>query len=219
MLCCAESLSSVQLCNSMTGAHQAPLSIGFSRQESWRGIKPRSPVLQADSLSSEPPGKPKNTRVGSLSLLQGNFPTQESNQGLLHCRWILYHLSYQRSSSSTPIIFPLILPDVQAGFRKSRGTRDQIANIHWMGFPHSSVGKESTCNEGDPSSIPGSGRSAGEGIGYLFQYSWASFVAQLVKNLPTMQETWVRFLGWKGPLEKGKATHSNILGFPLWFSW
>ena len=58
------------------------------------------------------------------------------------------------------------LPDVQAGFRKGRGTRDQIANIHWMGFPHSSVGKESTCNAGDPSSIPGSGRSAGEGIGY-----------------------------------------------------
>ena len=61
------------------------------------GIKPRSPVLQADSLPSEPPGKPKNTRVGSLSLLQGIFLTQKSNWGLLHCRWILYQLSYQRS--------------------------------------------------------------------------------------------------------------------------
>ena len=58
------------------------------------GIKPRSPKLQADSLLPEPPGKPKNTRVGSLSLLQGNFLTQESNQGLLNCRWILYQLSY-----------------------------------------------------------------------------------------------------------------------------
>ena len=58
------------------------------------------------------------------------------------------------------------------------------------GFPDSSVGKESTCNEGDPSSIPGSGRSPGEGIGYLFQYSWASLVAQLVRNLPAMKETW-----------------------------
>ena len=60
-----------------------------------------------------------------------------------------------------------------------------------MGFPDNSVGKESTCNAGDPGSIPGSGRSAGEGIGYPFRYSWSSLVAQLVKNPPTMQETWV----------------------------
>ena len=57
-------------------------------------------------------------------------------------------------------------------------------------FPDSSVGKESACNAGDPSSIPGSGRS-GEGIGYPFQYSWASLGAQTVKNLQVMQETWV----------------------------
>ena len=57
-----------------------------------------------------------------------------------------------------------------------------------VGFPDSSVGKESTCNAGDPGSIPGSGRLAGEGIGYPLQYSWASLVAQLVKNLPAMQE-------------------------------
>ena len=61
------------------------------------GIKPRFPILQADSLLSELPGKPKNTGVGSLSLLQGIFPTQELNQGLLHCRQILYQLSYQGS--------------------------------------------------------------------------------------------------------------------------
>ena len=61
---------------------------------------------------------------------------------------------------------------------------------HKMGFPHSSVGKESTCNAGDPSSIPGLGRSAGGGIGYPLQYSWAFLVAQLVKNLPAMRETW-----------------------------
>ena len=56
---------------------------------------------------------------------------------------------------------------------------------------HSSVGKESACNAGDPGSIPGLGRSTGEGIGYPLQYSWASLVAQLVKNLPAMRETWV----------------------------
>ena len=59
--------------------------------------------------------------------------------------------------------------------------------------------------------IPGSGRSTGEGIGYLLQYSWVSLVAQLVKNLPAMRETWVQSLGWENPLEKGKATHSSIL--------
>ena len=77
-----------------------------------------------------------------------------------------------------------------------------------MGFPHSSVGKESVCNAGNSVSIPGSGRSAGEGIGYSLQYSWAFLVAQLVKNPPTMQETWVQSLDWEDPLEKGKATHS-----------
>ena len=84
-----------------------------------------------------------------------------------------------------------------------------------LGFPDSSAGKESTCNAGNPGSIPGSGRSTGEGIGYPLQYSWASFVAQLVKNLPVMQETWVRSLGWEDPLEKGKATHSSILAWRI----
>ena len=80
-----------------------------------------------------------------------------------------------------------------------------------LGFPDISVGKESACNAGDPGSIPGSGRSTGEGIGYPLQYSWASLVAQLVKNPPAMWETWVLSLGWEDPLEKGKATHSSIL--------
>ena len=79
--------------------------------------------------------------MDSLSLLQGIFPTQESNRNLLQ-----------------------------------------------VDFPDSSVVKESACNTGDLGSIPGSGRSAGEGIGYPLQYSWASLVAQLVKNLPTVQE-------------------------------
>ena len=77
-----------------------------------------------------------------------------------------------------------------------------------LGFPDSSAGKESTCNAGDRGSIPGSGRSPGEGKGYPLQYSWASLVAELVKNPPSMWETCVRSLGWEDPLEKGKATHS-----------
>ena len=79
------------------------------------------------------------------------------------------------------------------------------------GFPNSSVGKESTFSAGDPGSIPGLGKSAGEGIGYPLQYSGASLVAQLVKNLPAMWETWVQSLGWEDLLEKGRATHSSIL--------
>ena len=85
----------------------------------------------------------------------------------------------------------------------------------YMGFPGNSAGKESACNAADPGSIPGSGRSSGEGIGYLLQYSGGSPVAQLVKNPPVMWETWVRSLGWKDPLEKGKATHSSILAWGI----
>ena len=84
-----------------------------------------------------------------------------------------------------------------------------------MGFPDSSVAKESTCNAGDPGSISGSGRSSGEGIGFALQYSWASRVDQLVKNLPEIQETWVGSLDWEDALEKGKATHSSILAWRI----
>ena len=87
--------------------------------------------------------------------------------------------------------------------------------VDFLGFPHSSVGKESACNAGDPGLIPGSGRLTGEGMGYQLQYTWASLVAQLVKNLPAMWETWVQSLGWEDPLEKGKATHSSILAWRI----
>ena len=91
---------------------------GFSRREYWSGlpcpppgdlpnpgIEPRSSALQADSLPSEPSRKPKNTGVGSLSLLQGIFLTWESNRGLLHCRQILYQLSYQGNPNTSLCIY------------------------------------------------------------------------------------------------------------------
>ena len=84
-----------------------------------------------------------------------------------------------------------------------------------MGFPGSSAGKESACNAGDSGSIPGSGSSPGEGIGYPLQYSWASLVAQLVKNLPARQKTWVQSLGLKVPLKEGMATHASILAWRI----
>ena len=106
------------LCNPMDCSPPAPLSVGIlqARILEWvampssrdllnPGIESRFPEFQVDSLPSEPPGKPKNTRVGSLSLLQGIFPTQESNQGLLHGRKILYQLSYQGSPYTHYIVY------------------------------------------------------------------------------------------------------------------
>ena len=81
-------------------------------------------------------------------------------------------------------------------------TASCISSHGYMGFPDTSVDKESACNAGDPGSFPRSGRSAGEGIGYPLQYSWASLVAQLVKNPPAMRETWAWSLAWEDPLER-----------------
>ena len=86
-------------------------------------------------------------------------------------------------------------------------------------FPDSSVGKESACNAGDPGGlIPGSGISAIAGIGYPLQYSWASLVAQLVKNSPTMQETWDQSLGWEDALEKERLLHLVIFSLSILIS-
>ena len=82
-----------------------------------------------------------------------------------------------------------------------------------MGFPGSSAGKESTCTSGDPSLIPGLGKSPGEGIGYPLQYSWATIWWLRKRNLPAMQEIWIRSLGWEDPLEEGMATHSSNLAW------
>ena len=122
-MCCALLLSLVQL--PWTVTCQAPLSsqasLGVSRQEYWNellclppgdlpnpGIKPIFPTLQADSLPSEPPGKPKNSGVGSLSLLQGIFLTQESNPSLLHCRWIVDSLPAELPGKPSLTILPWV---------------------------------------------------------------------------------------------------------------
>ena len=84
-----------------------------------------------------------------------------------------------------------------------------------IGFPGSSAGKESTSNAGDPSSIPELEISPGEWIVYPLQYSWDSLVAQTVKNLPTLQETWVQSLVWEDPLKEGMAAHSSILAWRI----
>ena len=105
-------------------------------------IEPRSPTLQTDSLPPEPQGKPKNTRVGSLPLLQQILPTQESNQGLLHCRQILYQLSYQNALQVNSLKYL------------------EKINVY-LGLPGGASGKESTCQREvrDVCSMPWLGRS------------------------------------------------------------
>ena len=90
-----------------------------------------------------------------------------------------------------------------------------IAGTVDKGLPGGSAGKESACDAGDPSSIPGLGRTPGEGIGYPLQYSRASLAAQTAKNLLAMQDTWVRSLGWDNPLEESMTTHSSILAWRI----
>ena len=83
------------------------------------------------------------------------------------------------------------------------------------GFPGSSAGKESACNAGDPGLIFGSGRCPGEGIGYPLWYSWASLMAQMVKNPSAIWETWVQSLGWEDSLKEGMVTHSGFLAWRI----
>ena len=100
------------------------------------------------------------------------------------------------------------------GGRFKREERYEYLQLIW-GSLGSSAGKESACNAGDPGSIPGSGSSPGEGMGYPLQYSWASLVAQMVKNLPAMRETWVQSLGWEDSPEEGMTTHSSVLAWRI----
>ena len=88
--------------------------------------------------------------------------------------------------------------------------------MYIYGFLGSSAGQESACNAGDPGLIPGLGSSPGIGIVYSLHYSWAPLVAQMVKNPPAMWDTWVQSPDWEDSLEKGKATHSSIIGLPWW---
>ena len=122
--------------------------------------------------------------------------------------WIQFGIASHRC-------LPALLPDKFICTGSHYGGTSFLSFSPQLPFPGISAGKEPVCNAGDPSLIPGSGRSPGEEIGYPLQYSWVSLVAQLVKNLPAMQETRVQSLGWEDPLEKGKATHSSILAWRI----
>ena len=130
------------------------------------------------------------------SVIQSEVSQKKRNKHCLYCSW-------------TPVSSPFLT------FQPLPPTPFQRFDYIIDSFPDSSVGKESTCNAGDPGLIPGLGRSPGEGIGYPLQYSWAFIVAKLVKNPPAMWETWVRSLGWEDPLEKGNASYSSILAWRI----
>ena len=146
------------------------------------GLQPDRLLCPWDSLG-------KNTGVGCHSLLQGIFPTQESNPGLPHCRQILYQLNYKRSPR------PYLKPEEGNGnplhyscLGTPMGREDWQAIVH--GLPEWLSCKESACNAGEPGLIPEWESFPGEGIDYTLQYSWASLVVQTGKNLPAVQETW-----------------------------
>ena len=138
-----------------------------------------------------------STGTGCCDLLQGTFPTQGPDLNLM-------------SSALTDMFFT-----TGATWEAPFLVINLMGLIGYRGFPGSSAGKEFTFNAGNPGLIPGSGSPPGERIGYPLQYSWASLVAQTVKNLPVLQGTWVWSLGWGDPLEKGKATHSRILTWTI----
>ena len=121
-------------------------SMEFSRPEYWSGypfpspgdlsnpgIEPRSPTLQADSLPAEPQGKPKNTGVGSLSFLQWIFPTQELNQGLLQCRWILHQLSYQEKPKRECLPPNVEIPPLRSFTRHVKETNAPVRELGCFG--------------------------------------------------------------------------------------
>ena len=131
-------------------------------------------------------------------------PTKKNGTGLLVTNYSFENLHY--------LLFPMGFPQK---FHGNYIIYYFTLSVVFHRLPCSSDSKDSACNAGDPGSIPGLGRFAGEGIGYPLQYSWASLVAQLVKNPPAMRETWVRSLGWEDPFDKGTATHSSIVAWRI----
>ena len=197
----------------------------FSSPEYWSGQpfsspgdlpkpedEPRSPPLQADSLQAEVPGKPYHAYPSmkyslDISNFLRNFPILLLSSISLHCSFKKAFLSFLAIlwNSAFSWVYLSLSPLPLASLLSS------VICKASLGFHDSSTVKESACNARDLGLIPASGRFAGERIGYPLQYSWASLMAQLVKNLPAMQETWIQSLGWEDPLEKGT-------GYPLQYS-
>ena len=166
-------------------------------------VKSESEVTQSCPTLNDPMAWLQPTRL----LRPWEFPGEGTGVGC-HCLlWsldlsVLFMAWFCWMASFTPKLYENIFLQMA------------ISRYGW-GFPGSSAGKKSICNAGDPGLNPRMGRSPGEGIGYPLQYSWASLVAQMVKNLLAMQETWVWSLGWEDSLKESMATHSSFLSWRI----
>ena len=128
---------------------------------------------------------PEDQRLGSHPILWASLGLNQSSVKSRPGR----ELGSDLALESTMWAVALDLTELESSINRKQKNMNQhlcIQVLNILGFPGSSAGRESACNAGDPRLIPGSGRSAGEGIGYPLQYSWASLVAQLVKNLQAM---------------------------------
>ena len=147
--------------------------------------------------------------------IQDLFPLVWTSCYLLAVQGTLKSLLQHHSSkasilcSSAFFIVQLSYPYMTTGRTKA------LARWTFVGKVMSLLFSTAACNAEDPSLIPGLGSSPGEGIGYPLQYSWASLVAQMVKNLPAIRETRVHSLGWEDALEGGMAIHSSILAWRI----
>ena len=144
-------------------------------------------------------------------LLPSHSRTGNRQHAILDGLWVNGHMGSWAGTlrfSSSPILAVISLASIAS-------LPFDLKQNASLGFPGSSVGKESACSAGDPRLITGSGRSPGEGIGCPLQYSWGSLVAQMVKNLPAMWETWVQSLVWEDPVEEDMASHSSILAWRI----
>ena len=190
------------LCLRASSPAQSPFSTLQVRLLSQHAGR-RDSVPGVDGLSDD---------TSSLTPRQPLTPRLLVNTQVLLLSSLCYNIQSLSSGCLMTIVFSPDTPgdpDIHKWFWGSSPKCTYVCLCTWHAY--NSVGKESTCDAGDPGLLPGSGRSAGEGVGYPLQRSWASLMAQLVKNLPAMQENWVQSLGWEDPLEKGKATHSSIL--------
>jgi len=201
--------------------------MGFPRQEYWSGLPFPSPgessrprdrtccLLQADSSPLSHQGSPVHINSYNQCWFTVHSHCSLGQPGPLLRGCSISSTCSRSCTSQFRVPFPSPKFPWQVILMRKIGKDNVNIQPHPLtamtvtelpAAPESSVGKESTCNAGDPRLIPGLGRSTGEGIGYPLQYSWVSLVARLVNNPPAMRETWVRSLGWEDPLEKGKAT-------------
>ena len=194
--------------------------VAYSRSKTWFGFD-----HSLTSLVGEGNGTHSSTLAWKIPWMEEPGRLQSMGSLRVGHDWVtslsfFTFMHWRRKWQPTPVFLPGESQGQGAWWAAVCGVAQSWTRLQWLSSSSSSIpgslaGEESACNGGDLSSIPGLARSTGEEIGYPLRYSWASLVAQLVKNPPAMRETWVWPLGWEDPLEKGKATHSSIVAWRI----